>query len=67
MTQFNARLVAYDCMGQVEWSVKVWDTDDWMVGSHPQSWEASGTLRGEGSDQPSKWLRGLLEQVREQM
>lgn len=67
MVSFNARITAYDCIDQVVWTVKLWDFD-----SPPSDWEAiswakTGTMRGRGSEEASKWLRELLEDIREHM
>lgn len=67
MVMFNARIVAYDCLDRVEWVVKTWDSDlepgdalyelEWLTGS----------MRGQGSASPTKWLRELLEDIRESL
>ena len=67
MTQWNARITAYDCMSEVVWTVKVWDSDEWEGSYRPEPWVVEGSLRGSGSDLPTKWLRSLLEDIREQM
>jgi len=65
MVSFNARITAYDCMEMVEWTAKCWD-QDWEPGDH---WERviqlSGSMRGQGVEHPTRWLRELLEDIRE--
>lgn len=63
--QWNARLIAYDCLDAVEWTIKVWDSDSFDGFEHTQHVYLTGAMPGQGSDNPTKWLRALLEEMRE--
>jgi hypothetical protein len=67
MTSYNVRIVAYDVLSEVSWSVHMWDFDKPEDGQAESVWVASGTIPGRGLDQPSKWLREVLEALREAM
>jgi len=65
--QLNARITAYDMLDSVQWTVRVWDTDDILREPMTAAVEFSGAMRGRGSDRPTKWLRELLEDIRSSM
>lgn len=65
---FTATIAAYDALTEVWWTatVREWtgsDTDapDQVV------LRLTGQCQGEGQDNPTKWLRTLLEEVRESL
>jgi hypothetical protein len=65
MVMFNARIVAYDCLDRIEWVAKTWDSDlEPGDENYVLQW-LTGSMRGQGSDNPTKWLRALLEDIRE--
>lgn len=65
---FTASLSAYDALTEVLWVVTV---REW-TGSDTEApdrvvYRLAGQTRGEGLEDPTEWLKTLLEQVREAM
>lgn len=65
MTSFNLRLTAWDNLDQVWWTVKVWDFDADEENGESALYTLAGSLDGEGLDLAPRWLRFVLENVRE--
>ena len=64
---WQARIIAYDCIDRVEWTVHVWDLDEARERGSSSVYDATGAMQGRGSESPTKWLRELLEELREHM
>lgn len=65
---YTASVMAYDFMDSIQWTANVrqWDyRDDRAIPTTVVS--LSGLIPGEGRDNPTLWLRQLLEAVREAM
>jgi hypothetical protein len=67
MSHFTATIRAYDCLETIQFIVHVrdYDSPEDLLGT-----EAAfmvGTLPGRGSAEPTRWLRELLEGIREHM
>lgn len=56
---------AYDVMGNVTWSVRVTEYADYDQNLPAERYAWEGTFSGVGEDLPVRWLRSLLEEVRE--
>lgn len=67
MTSFNLRLTAWDNLDQVWWTAKMWDFDADEENGDQVLHYLTGTMPGQGSELPTKWLRELLEEIREQL
>jgi hypothetical protein len=65
VSSLQVRIVAYDMLGDVSWSVNVQDWDQMQYNSSSVVYSATGTMRGVGEAHPTRWLRGLLEEIRE--
>lgn len=65
MSRLEARISAYDVMDTVWWSVRVWDTEGRDPGAQEPDYVLSGSMPGRGEADPTRWLRELLEHMRE--
>jgi hypothetical protein len=63
----QARITAYDAFDSVQWTVKVWDLDTDLSHFIEAPLDFNGSMKGRGSDRPTKWLRELLEDIRASM
>lgn len=67
MTHFVLQMHAYDCLDAVNWVIRIkdWDADGdgYENGVHC----LTGAMQGRGSEDPTRWLRELLEGLREAM
>lgn len=63
----NLRLIAYDCVDHIEWSVQLWDHVELEKDPGHDVYRLTGSMKGRGEADPTRWLRELLEEVREHM
>lgn len=65
---FTGSIQVYDVIDQLQWTVLVrqWhEADVW--GRSEEALRLVGRVQGEGQDNPSRWLRQALEDIRESM
>ncbi len=65
MSRLEAHIAAYDVMDTVFWNVRVWDTEGRDPGVQEPDYVLTGSMPGRGEDNPTRWLRELLECMRE--
>lgn len=65
---FTCKIFAYDSLETVQWSVTIVDHDGWgdeITDGLP--WTITGALQGRGAESQPRWLREVLEDIREHM
>lgn len=65
---FTASIQVYDALTEVVWvgQVREW-SEDGTDGPSRVVYRLAGTVPGEGLGDPTRWLRGVLEAIRESM
>lgn len=67
MAWYGLRITAYDMLESVQWSCRVYGTDNIDQAPGQPHLELSGAMQGRGAEDPTRWLRELLEEIRESL
>lgn len=63
--RYEARVQIYDALGQVVIAAIVWDSHERDKDGVGVAYTRALTVEGVGEDNPAKWLRRALEDLRE--